>query len=303
MSSNDKSVTRRRALAAGGSFALGVLPGCSAKLNRATGWPTEAGPEIPESELDGYAQFSHLAGGMNHTVYVSKNRGPGVVILHELTGLHTPTKSLADFLVEAGYRVYLPLLFGPPMARQPVRNIVRICIRNEIWLFARGRSSPLTRWLRSLAQRANSECGEAGIGVIGMCLTGGFVLPLVADNAVLAGVAAQPSLPMFGPSSVGFDPEYLAALDREDEHSLMTLRFEQDNLSPLSKHKNLEAAVCDDIDNCDRYELVEVPGDGHSTLTADYQRALARGVDTRARVLQLFEEKLKPAYQQATAET
>ena len=289
-------ISRRKALAAGGSLALGALPGCSAKLNRAEGWPTEAGPEIPHSKLDGFARFSQKAGGMEHTVFVSKNQGPGVLILHELTGLHAPTKALADWLVGQGYRVYLPLLFGPALTRQPVRNVVRICVRNEIWLFARGRSSPLTRWLRSLVRRASNECAGAGIGVIGMCLTGGFVIPLVVDESVIAGVAAQPSLPMLSPSSLGFDKSLLDGRSENDDSSVMTLRFEQDKLSPLAKHLRIQELVCDSTEDCDQYDLVEVPGNGHSTLTADYQLALSRGTDTRARVLALFEEKLKPEY-------
>lgn len=255
-------------------------------------------------ELPGYTKFMHESGDIRHAVYVSDSGpGPGVIILHELTGLHKPTKDFADWLVERGYRVYLPLLFGPSMSRQPVRNMIRICIKREIYLFSRGRNSPLTGWLRSLAQVAQVEAGDSPIGVVGMCLTGGFVLPLIADDAIVAGVAAQPSLPILAENSLGMAKSTLKAVSDANSNEVLSLRFEKDTLSSSVRHSRIADAMCgDNVPVCDEYELMEVPGEGHSTLTGDYPLALSRGVNTRAKVLQLFERKLKRRWQLAQSD-
>lgn len=291
-------------MAAGSTLALSTLTGCASLA------PTPDSPVLGEDELAGYDKFRHSSGDIQHDVFVSRgSKGPGVIIMHELTGLHQPTKDFADWLVERGYRVYLPLLFGPAMTRQPVRNVVRICIRNEIYLFARGRSSPITDWLRSLAQVARSENGGTPIGVVGMCLTGGFVIPLIVDDAVVAGVAAQPSLPIFASNRLGVDQATIQQVTQATNDEVLSLRFEGDSISPLSRHQRIAEVMCgsesrvvepagegDKNRYCEEYELLEVPGDGHSTLTGDYPRALSRGVDTRAKVLSLFERKLKPQW-------
>ncbi len=39
-----------------------------------------------------------------------------------------------------------------------------------------------------LARQAHRECGGRGVGVIGMCVTGGFALSMAVDPAVMAPV-------------------------------------------------------------------------------------------------------------------
>ena len=40
------------------------------------------------------------------------------------------------------------------------------------------RTNPAEHWLRVLAARAHAERGGSGVGAIGMCFTGGFVLAM-----------------------------------------------------------------------------------------------------------------------------
>ena len=50
-------------------------------------------------------------------------------------------------------------------------------------------------WLRKLAAAEHERCGGPGVGVVGMCFTGGFALAMMVDDVVLAPVLSQPSLP------------------------------------------------------------------------------------------------------------
>ena len=50
-------------------------------------------------------------------------------------------------------------------------------------------------WLRKLAAAEHDRCGGPGVGVVGMCFTGGFALAMMVDDVVLAPVLSQPSLP------------------------------------------------------------------------------------------------------------
>ena len=53
----------------------------------------------------------------------------------------------------------------------------------------------MTSWLRRLAASEHERCGGPGVGVVGMCFTGGFALGMMVDDVVLAPVLSQPSLP------------------------------------------------------------------------------------------------------------
>jgi dienelactone hydrolase len=64
-------------------------------------------------------------------------------------------------------------------------------------------SSPVTRWLRSLARFAHGECGGLGVGAIGMCFTGNFALTMMLEPSMLAPVLSQPSLPLNDPAGIG----------------------------------------------------------------------------------------------------
>ena len=55
--------------------------------------------------------FAH--DGRTHEVYRA-GTGPAVVVMHELPGLHPGVTAFGQRLVDAGYRVYLPSMFGRP---------------------------------------------------------------------------------------------------------------------------------------------------------------------------------------------
>src|SRR5262249_39042592 len=106
--------------------------------------------------------FSH--GGHTHEVYLA-GAGPAVIVVHEIPGLHPGVTAFGQRIADAGYRVYLPSLFGRPGvpfgARETIRSLLRVCVSREFVLLA-DRTSPVVTWLRALAARAHAECGGPG---------------------------------------------------------------------------------------------------------------------------------------------
>ena len=138
------------------------------------------------------------------------------------------------------------------------------------------------------------SAGTWGGGAIGMCYTGGFVFAMMVEAALLAPVAAQPSLPLFQSDALDVEPEKLAlAANRTDGMSLLGLRFEDDSRCPAARFERLGASLQSEPDSAtQRFRSIIIPGKGHSTLTFDYQTALDRGVDTRELVLQHLRAQL-----------
>ena len=148
--------------------------------------------------LQGWVEGEHTADGRSHPVY-RRGEGPGVIVIHELPGLTPDVVAFADEVVDAGFTVALPSLFGTPGAPGTVgevlRVIPRVCVSSEFTKLAVGETAPVAGWLRSLARHLHQETGGPGVGVVGMCFTGGFALAAMVDPSVAAPVVAQPSTP------------------------------------------------------------------------------------------------------------
>jgi dienelactone hydrolase len=149
--------------------------------------------------LQGWVAGEHTADGRSHPVY-RRGHGPGVIVIHELPGLTPEVVAFADAVVDAGFTVALPSLFGTPGAAGTVtevlRVIPRVCVSSEFTKLAAGQTPPVAGWLRSLARELHRETGGPGVGVVGMCFTGGFALAAMVDPSVAAPVVAQPSTPL-----------------------------------------------------------------------------------------------------------
>lgn len=238
--------------------------------------------------LEAYARAPFAWRDETRTVY-ARGEGRGVVLLHELPGLTRETIDFADWLVGRGCHVAMPLLFGAPGQPAWLGNLAApaLCVRHEFNCLRDGRASPVTDWLRALCRDVHARCGGPGVGAVGMCFTGGFVLSMMLEPAVMAPVAAQPSLPFFQPQGLDIAPQSLeAAAARASAAPLLTLRFDGDGFCPAARLDRLDRAFAPVTgDRRPRIARVTVPGGGHSTLTFHYERALARGVDTRERVL------------------
>lgn len=151
------------------------------------------------SALSAWDRGRHAADGREFDVY-RRGVGPGVVVIHESPGLTTEVVAFGDDLVAAGFTVVLPHLFGSagvePRAGEAAAVIGRLCVSREFALLAVGRTTPLAGWLRSVARSLHAAAGGPGVGVVGMCVTGGFALAMMVDPVVVAPVLAQPATPL-----------------------------------------------------------------------------------------------------------
>ena len=260
-------------------------------------------------------EFTH--DGTTRAVYRA-GTGPMVVVIAEIPGITPSMLTFARRVVDLGCSVALPHLFGEP-GRDPERagarsqmvdalaSIGPACVSKEFHVLAAGKTSPVMDWLRALGRELHEECGGPGIGVVGMCFTGGFALGMVADAPVLAPVLSQPSLP-FGiggkaKADVGLSAEDVrAAVDAcaAKDLTVLGLRFTGDKLSPPERFTTLRRLLGD------RFVGVEIdssPGNewghpkvAHSVLTTDLVDE--PGQPTRAaldQVLDLFRTRLLEA--------
>jgi len=184
-------------------------------------------------------------------VYVA-GKGPAVIVMSEMPGIYAHVARFARFVINAGFTVYMPHMFGqvgrPPDLGYSLRSMARACISREFRAFSANKSSPIVDWLRALARHAHEQCGGKGVGAIGMCFTGNFALNLMLEPAVLAPVLSQPSLPLFHSAGMHIDPEDLKAvkarLDQEDL-SVLAYRFAGDGFCKAARFAEYEAALGD----------------------------------------------------------
>ena len=206
---------------------------------------------------------------ITHDVY---SRGDGdkvVVIIQELPGIGQETLTLADRFVARGYRVVLPHLFGPFGKLSTKLNFVRVCISREFHVLASHRSSPVVDWLAALCQKLKNEHQVPGVATIGMCLTGSFAISLMADDAVLAGYASQPSMPFFKQKQLHMSPGEITAVKAKLDRigPMKAARFDGDGICKAKKFTALAKAFNEDKE---RIQLKTLPGKGHAVLTLHY---------------------------------
>ena len=206
---------------------------------------------------------------VTHDIYSRGRQPETIVIMQELPGIGIDTVNLANTLHKNGFRVVMPHLFGPLGRLSMLGNLARVfCMRREFRLFQTNKSSPVVDWLKALCRDLRDNHDATAIGVIGMCLTGNFAISLMADESVLAGVASQPSLPLFRQSELHMsDEEIHTVCQRLDDHGpMMALRFEGDTICTADKFKAIDSTF---NDNNERIRLTQIPGNGHSVLTRD----------------------------------
>lgn len=259
-------------------------------------------------ELDGFSTFTFRHDGAERTVY-RRGDGPGVVVIHEVPGITPEVRRFGERVAAEGFTVFMPWLFGTPNKSMTpgyaASQVARACINREFAVLASGRASPITEWCRALCRHAHDELGGAGVGVVGMCLTGNFALALMADECVMAPVLSQPSLPF----PVGrkrraglhiSDEQLRVVCKRAKEGAgVLGLRFTHDLMCPGERFDRLRSELGAG------FEAIEIdsgPGNphgihrgAHSVLTNDLIDE--DGHPTQAalhRVLGLFRERLRP---------
>jgi len=227
------------------------------------------------TQIDSYQkeQFSYeMRNGKvaEHDIYTLGDGDKIVVIIQELPGIGQETLSLADKFVENGYTVVLPHLFGP-IGKTSRGNIIRVlCMRREFKIFAKNESSPIVDYLSGLCTSLKTKHQVNGVAVIGMCLTGNFAISLMANEAVLAGFASQPSLAALSQKSLHMGSDEIEAVKKKlDKVGPMHCgRFEKDKLCTNHKFQLLDKTF-NQTEN-KRMIFHELPGKGHAILTLDF---------------------------------
>ena len=239
------------------------------------------------AELADFERESVSLLGAERQVY-RRGQGPAVVVLTEMPGITPMVLGFASRLADEGLTAVLPDLFGKAGVEpgrggrrtfvvDAVQAMVPVCVSREFTVLATGRTSPVVDWLRALARREHERCGGPGVGVVGMCFTGGFALAMATIPEVVAPVMAQPSLPFpigrVRKRAIDVSDTDLAIVERRcasGELSVVGLRFCGDQAVPDERFATLRQRLGD------AFVAVELPPESahpasflspHSTLT------------------------------------
>ena len=192
--------------------------------------------------LEGFTETEFGFDGVTHPVYRA-GTGPGVIVIHEVPGITPLVAAFGRRVVDAGFTVAMPSLFGEPGRPMGMPYVMKsftgACVSKEFTTRALNRTSPIIEWLRALARDLKARAGGPGVGAVGMCLTGGFALAMAVDDTMLAPVRSQPSLPLpVGPGrprGLGLSDADLARVKDRAEHEnlcVLGLRFSKDLAVP-----------------------------------------------------------------------
>jgi dienelactone hydrolase len=254
--------------------------------------------------LKDYSSFDFNDGRWTRQVF-RRGSGPGVIIIHEIPGLHPLVVRFADHVAAAGMTVYLPSLFGTP--GKPVgigyalgQMFKNVCIAREFNVWANDKSSPIVDWLRALARKVHADCGGKGVGAVGMCFTGGYALAMMTEPSVVAPVLSQPSNPILGKDKahkIDCSPaEMRCAKDRfeKEDLSMIGLRFFGDSFVPDGRFEMLKQEFGS------RFEAIELqakdakpgPGQAHSVLTLNLKDTPGEPTKrAEQRVIEFFKQR------------
>jgi dienelactone hydrolase len=264
----------------------------------------------PEADLTGWSVGPFTGGGFTYDVY-RRGEGPGVVLIPEMPGIHPGVLALGNHLVDNGFTVACPSLYGTPgapgMRPGAVLVMLRGCVAREFAAFTTNADRPVAHFLRALARDLNEKTPGKGVGVIGECWSGGFALAAAVDQSVIAPILSQPSLPIGLTAKQRHDPGLSEAeLKIIDERvaneglCAMGLRFSEDPVSPAARFKTLKARLGD------AFEVIEIDSKKgnehgfskmtHSVLTLEVRETDGHpAYEARKRVVAFLTERLVEA--------
>lgn len=250
--------------------------------------------------------FSH--GGSRFLVY-KRGTGPGILVMTEMPGITPQVVAFAERLIDAGFTVWMPHLFGEDGREVSpgylLKSLFEVCVRKEFAALAANRSSPIADALRAMCRGLHAEAGGKGVGAIGMCFTGNFALSLMLEESMLAPVLCQPSLPIITPTrsrkaAIHLSPEELEVCKRRTKEGvrILGMRFTEDPVCRVERFDTLRHEFGD------AFEAIEIdsrpgnpfgiPKSAHSVLTNHFVDKA--GNPTRIaldRTLEFFGERLR----------
>lgn len=263
--------------------------------------------KAPEADLTGWTASPFTAAGYTYDVY-RKGEGPGVVLIPEMPGIHPGVLALGNHLVDNGFTVACPSLYGTPGAPSvrpgAVPVMLRGCVAKEFAAFATNADRPVAHFLRALARDLNEKTPGSGVGVIGECWSGGFALAAAVDDSVIAPVLSQPSLPVGITAKHRRDPGLSEGELKVVEQRVATdglcalgLRFSEDRLSPAERFTTLKNRLGD------AFEVIEINSKkgnehgfgatAHSVLTLEVREQDGHpAYEARKRVVEFLTSRL-----------
>ncbi|WP_055587891.1 dienelactone hydrolase family protein [Streptacidiphilus griseoplanus] len=263
----------------------------------------------PVADLTGWRSTAFSFAGLTHDCF-EKGEGPGVVLVPEIPGVTPEVLGLGEHLVSEGFTVVIPSLFGSPGRRDTTAHTLlvfaRVCVSAEFRALALRSSRPVADYLRALARDLAARTPAPGVGVIGMCFTGGFALAAAVDEVVLAPVLSQPSVPLpltaAHRADPGLSPDELEQItDRTKNAGLcvLGLRFSEDRLAPAERFTALRERLGSAFE-C--IELDSSPGNStgfgrsaHSVLTREVREVEGHpAYRAREEVVAFLNRRLRP---------
>jgi dienelactone hydrolase len=261
----------------------------------------------PVSTLEGWKRSPFTGGGFTYDVY-EKGSGPGVVLIPEVPGLTPEVLGLAQHIADSGFTVVVPSPFGTPGREgtmgYTLRTVARLCVSAEFRAFALNAHRPITDFLRAVAADLAARTPGPGVGVIGMCFTGGFALATAVDGSVLASVVSQPAVPFPVSRARRMDPglsaeelDAIAARTVDAGLCVLGLRFSEDVSAPRARFDGLKAKLGD------AFEVIELdssPGNeggyakgAHAVLTNEVRVSPPNSAyDTREHVVEFLRRNI-----------
>lgn len=200
---------------------------------------------------------------------------PGILLLHELFGLDSQVRADARDLARAGYVVLVPDLYSGGVGMR------RYCVRmmfSAATLTNRGDTEQIAEVNACMDRLARLPECDGKLGVLGMCLTGGFALHMARRDDVSAPVVYHHS---FGVRGSGISDADASEIDtRVQGH------FGGDDrvLCPRARVEALSRQLGDKL------EINTYPGTGHGLRSAF--RYTPAGEEAWRRTLVFFAEQL-----------
>lgn len=263
--------------------------------------------EAPRPDLTGWKRAPFTGAGMTYDCF-EKGSGPGVVLIPEIPGLSPEVLGFGDHLVSEGFTVVIPSPFGTPGRPATMGYVLgvvaRLCVAKEFRAFATNAQRPITQYLRAVAAELAARTPGRGVGVIGMCFTGGFALATAVEDVVNASVMSQPAVPFPLTGRMRRDPglseaelEVVRERTRTDGLCLLGLRFSQDRAAAPERFATWRAQFGDALEVI---ELDSTPGnpDGygrgaHAVLTAEVREQPPNSaLAARTRTVEFLKERL-----------
>jgi dienelactone hydrolase len=228
---------------------------------------------------------------ISHPVWAGGSGQP-IILMHELDGFTHSFMLLAVHL-SRHFTVYAPVFYGEPGQEfSAPAAMAKLCIMREFEIFRLGKTSRIASWIRLLAEHIHERHANAkGVGIVGMCMTGGIALATIAQKSVVAAVAAQPSFPLAlsFPFLDSIDRRKDLGMDSEDVKCaagsltpLLVVRYGMDPICPAERIMAISKQI-PRAQFLDKEKFATIKS--HATLTDCYREGKAACIQSASKAI------------------